>query len=96
MNVTCARGSLPRAFALLSMTVAGLWAAAAMAATAVAPFPDRPMRLIVGFTPGSADDYIARLLAPKLTERLGQTVIVDNRSGVAGHLAAELAGSRES
>ena len=55
------------------------------------PFPNRPVRLIVGFTPGSADDYTARLIAPKLTERLGQTVIVDNRPGVSGHLAAELA-----
>jgi tripartite-type tricarboxylate transporter receptor subunit TctC len=64
---------------------------AAVAASGPAVYPNRPIRLIVGFTPGSADDYIARVLAPKLTERLGETVVVDNRPGVSGHLAAELA-----
>ncbi|HYC47771.1 MAG TPA: tripartite tricarboxylate transporter substrate binding protein [Burkholderiales bacterium] len=73
------------------MAAVALWSAAAIAASGTATYPNRPIRLIVGFTPGSADDYLARLLAPKLTERLGETVVVDNRSGVAGHLAAELA-----
>jgi tripartite-type tricarboxylate transporter receptor subunit TctC len=54
-------------------------------------YPNRPIRLIVGFPAGSTDDYNARVVGPKLTERLGQPVIVDNRSGASGHLAAELA-----
>lgn len=54
-------------------------------------YASRPIRLIVGFPPGSTDDYNARVLAPKLTERLGQQIVVDNRSGASGHLAAELA-----
>ena len=61
------------------------------AATSPASYPSRPIRLIVGFPPGTTDDYNARVLAPKLTERLGQPVVVDNRSGASGHLAAELA-----
>src|SRR5687768_6150897 len=63
------------------------WAASGQSAA----YPERPIRLIVGFTAGSNDDYQARIIAPKLTERLGQTVIVDNRAGAAGHMAAELA-----
>ena len=78
-----------RALTLLAATL--LIASTALFAADVPSYPNRPIRLIVGFTPGSADDYIARLIAPKLTERLGQTVIVDNRAGVAGHLAAEIA-----
>jgi tripartite-type tricarboxylate transporter receptor subunit TctC len=65
---------------------------AVLAASGQAPsYPDRPIRLIVGFPAGSTDDYNARIIGPKLTERLGQPVIVDNRAGAAGHLAAELA-----
>ncbi|HEX2829140.1 MAG TPA: tripartite tricarboxylate transporter substrate-binding protein [Burkholderiales bacterium] len=62
-----------------------------LAAAADSRYPNRPIRLIVGFPAGSTDDYNARVIGPKLTERLGQPVIVDNRSGASGHLAAELA-----
>jgi len=52
-------------------------------------YPARPVRLIVGAVPGSAPDVIARLTAHSLTERLGQSVIVENRSGASGNLATE-------
>jgi len=52
-------------------------------------YPGRPVRLIVGAVPGSAPDVIARLTAQWLSERLGQSFIVENRSGASGNLAAE-------
>ena len=52
-------------------------------------YPARPVRLIVGAVPGSAPDVIARLVAQWLSERLGQTFVVENRNGASGNLAAE-------
>jgi len=52
-------------------------------------YPTRPVRLIVGAVPGSAPDVIARLIAQSLAERLGQSFIVENRSGASGNLATE-------
>ena len=53
-------------------------------------YPAKPIRLIVGFPPGGSLDVIARLISPKLSENLGQQVIVDNRSGASGNIAAEV------
>src|SRR3954471_6878702 len=52
-------------------------------------YPTKPVRLILGFPPGGSVDVIARMLSPKLSENLGQQVIVDNRSGASGNIAAE-------
>jgi tripartite-type tricarboxylate transporter receptor subunit TctC len=54
-------------------------------------YPTKPIRLIVPISPGGGLDYIARAVALKLTENLGQTIVVDNRGGASGTIAAESA-----
>ncbi|MBR0643798.1 Bug family tripartite tricarboxylate transporter substrate binding protein [Plastoroseomonas hellenica] len=54
------------------------------------PWPQRPIRIIVGFAAGGATDITTRTLAPKLQSLLGQSIIVDNRPGAGGNLATEL------
>jgi tripartite-type tricarboxylate transporter receptor subunit TctC len=56
-----------------------------------ADYPTKPIRMIVGFSAGGGSDFAARIVGPKLTELLGQTVVIDNRTGANGAIAAELA-----
>jgi tripartite-type tricarboxylate transporter receptor subunit TctC len=65
--------------------------AAAFSATAHAQaYPVKPVRIIVGFTPGAGVDIAMRLIAPRIGEALGQQIVIDNRPGAGGNIGAEL------
>ena len=58
--------------------------------TPAADYPNRPLRLVVSFPPGGSADFQARILGPKLTEQMGQQIVIDNRSGGSGVVALEI------
>jgi tripartite-type tricarboxylate transporter receptor subunit TctC len=69
---------------------AALGAAVLLAGQAQAQkYPVKPIRLIVGYAPGGGSDIMARLIGPRITEAMGQQVIVENRAGAAQNVAAE-------
>ena len=72
--------------ALLRSVLLGLGAALSLlgAGAAAQGFPSRPVRMVVPFPPGSASDFLARVLGQKLTEAWGQQIVVDNRPGAGG------------
>ncbi|MBV8322292.1 MAG: tripartite tricarboxylate transporter substrate binding protein [Hyphomicrobiales bacterium] len=78
---------------LLRVAIAALAAIAADAASAqgdpAANYPNRPIRLIVGFAAGGGNDLFARLVGQKLSENLGQPVIIENKPGAGGRIAIE-------
>lgn len=84
-------------FEFFARTAAALVAASALAALAQAPanpaspaasgdFPNKPIRLVVTFPPGGSADGVVRMLVPRMNEKLGQSVVVDNRPGAGGNI----------
>jgi tripartite-type tricarboxylate transporter receptor subunit TctC len=89
-------GSIPEARVRMRVTwtlaaTAGVLLAVAVFTAAAQSYPSKPVRMIASSSPGSAVDIVARIVAQKLGEQLGQQVIVDNRAGAGGNLGAELA-----
>lgn len=78
---------LARRHHLLAAVSASLALAAPV--TRAQTFPDKPVRLVVGYAPGTAPDVLGRLLATRLGELLKQQVVVDNRAGAGGQIAAQ-------
>jgi tripartite-type tricarboxylate transporter receptor subunit TctC len=66
-----------------------LLACAPLLALGQSDYPNRPVKLIVGFAPGGSTDIVARIVAQRLGERLGQTVIVENKAGAGGTIGAD-------
>jgi tripartite-type tricarboxylate transporter receptor subunit TctC len=78
--------SLKRLFLLMAASVAF----AAVAGPSVgATFPDKPVKMVIGYGPGSSTDIVGRIIAQGLAELWKQPVVVDNRSGAAGNIAAD-------
>jgi tripartite-type tricarboxylate transporter receptor subunit TctC len=78
------------AFALALVSLAlPLGLAAPLARAQTSDYPNRPIKLVVGFAAGGSTDVAARVMAQKMSEMLGQTVLVENRAGASGLLAAE-------
>jgi tripartite-type tricarboxylate transporter receptor subunit TctC len=71
---------------MIRQTLLALTAVVALAAQAQT-YPNRPIKLMVGFEPGGNTDVVARVVAQKLSERIGQQVIVENKAGAAGTIA---------
>jgi tripartite-type tricarboxylate transporter receptor subunit TctC len=53
-------------------------------------WPEKPIKVMIGYAPGGSTDVVARLLAPRLSEKLGQPIVIENKPGGAGDLAAEI------
>jgi tripartite-type tricarboxylate transporter receptor subunit TctC len=80
---------------LIRFIVSAVTAVLVVGAAQAQTYPNRAIRLIVAFPPGGATDIIARAIGAPLGERLGQTVVIDNRPGSNGNIAADLAANAQ-
>ena len=78
---------------LLAMTIAAFARDGTAATPARTSYPDRPIRLIVGQAPGGATDIVVRAFAKRLSDELGQPIVIDNRAGAGGIIGAALVAS---
>ncbi len=75
--------------ALALLSTLSIFAAQSATAEEAAAFPNKPVRMVVGFAPGGGADVVARLVGNKMSESMGQQVIVENRPGATGTIAAD-------
>ena len=77
--------------ARLIVVIGGILAALLTQVTAAQTFPNRPVRMIVPLVPGGSVDTMARAMAQKMSDAMGQQVVVDNRGGASGNIGSEIA-----
>ena len=68
-----------------------IFALASSMAFAQAPYPNKPVKMIVPFAPGGASDFVARIIAPKMGDLLGQQIVIENKAGASGNIGMEAA-----
>ena len=66
-----------------------LWAALMACPVVAQQYPNKPIRIIIPYPPGGGTDIVVRAISPRLTERLGQSVVIDNRGGATGLIGTE-------
>jgi tripartite-type tricarboxylate transporter receptor subunit TctC len=76
-------GSVCSLVSALALAAAG----SALAQTA-GSYPSKPIRVVIGFAPGGPADMVGRLVAPRMSENLGQQLVIENRGGAGGTIAA--------
>jgi len=76
-----------RRFATIALSALG---AVSFAAPAMAAYPDQPIKLVVGFPPGGGGDLYGRMIAQALSKTVGQNVVVENKAGAGGNIAADI------
>ena len=78
-----------RAIRVFAVCLTGMLCAAGVAWSQ--PYPVKPVRVIVPFPPGGANDIVMRLVLPKLTEQMGQSFFIENRTGAGGTIGSTVA-----
>lgn len=73
-----------------ALACCGLWTSPTLAQDAAANYPNKPIRIVVGFPPGGATDILARILSQHMLNSWGQPVVIENRGGAGGTVAADL------
>ena len=73
----------------ICLAVIGLSTAASIGCVSAADYPTRPVKWVVGYPPGGATDIIARLIGQRLSERLGQQFVIENKPGAGNNIATE-------
>lgn len=81
-------GWISRSLAVWGLAIVS--AGHAQSGESIREYPSRPLRMIIPFAPGGASDFIGRILQPKLSEVLGQQVVVDNRPGASGNIGVQV------
>jgi tripartite-type tricarboxylate transporter receptor subunit TctC len=86
-NVSVMRETLRAGFTLGTLSIV----MSSAPARAQADYPQRPVRMVVPFAPGGASDFVGRIMQAKMSEELGQQLVLDNRAGAAGNIGVEVA-----
>ena len=80
---------------ICTLLVAPLLALCAISSAAAQGFPNRPIKIVIPYGPGGGTDNLVRLLAPALTQSLGQTIVIENRPGAATVIGTDLVAKAE-